>query len=144
MPFWNMALLDMSVIGIFFTLQLTTFSNFWVLSYFDSLDYLPYFSNFIIENCTWVFLGIWGMVYFFTMSEKITLIFINFHALKIKYIGKAISWLDMYLWKKTGKDSPASSLLLKINSKIMKLPKPVRFMLPMVWVIVWLSYNLLS
>lgn len=139
MPMWSVALLDTLLIGVALTLIFSSFTSLGLLFYFEGLDYKPYYADGIVMNNYWS-LALWGFGYFM-ISDKMVVLFIHIHAYKIKLMGRGIQKLDMYFWKKTGKDAPVSNLLLKFQNKYMKLPKPIRFLILSSGMILWVAIN---
>lgn len=141
MPFWSIALFDTIIAGLALTLIFSSFTSMGILIYFDNLDYKPYYADMLVMNNYWV-IGLWAFG-FFMISDKMVVVFINIHALKIKYMALGIQKLDMYFWRKTGKDAPVSNMLLKFQTNFMKLPKPLRFLFMMSGIILWGVVNLI-
>ena len=76
--------------------------------------------KFLWESSTYLFLVYFAIICV-TILDKMIVIFIHVHAFLNKITFKVINKLDMWLWKKTGKDSIISSALLRLQIKFQSM-----------------------
>ena len=69
-----------------------------------------------------------------TILDRLILFFIRFHAYVNKLVLQGISKLDMYFWKKTGKDAVVTNSIWKLQGKYMKRTKKQKRMLTVMFV----------
>ena len=68
-------------------------------------------------------LAIFMTTILFTVQDKVILFFIKLNAFTNKQILKAISKLDMYLWRKYDKQNVITNFIFKIQMKYMNRSK---------------------
>jgi hypothetical protein len=62
----------------------------------------------------------------FTILDKIILFFIHVHAFANKLVLRGITKADMYLWRKTGRDTVITNAIWKLQRKYMSRSKRER------------------
>ena len=117
---WILPVFDSLVISVLFAWQLSI--GTWML--LGNLSTTNMFSEsfikFLWESSTYLFLVYFAIICL-TILDKMIVIFIHVHAFLNKITFKVINKLDMWLWKKTGKDSIISSALLRFQIKFQSL-----------------------
>ena len=76
--------------------------------------------KFLWELSTYLFLAYFAILCL-TVLDRMIIIFIHIHAFLNRLTFKAINKIDMWLWKKTGKDSIISTALLRFQIKFQSL-----------------------
>ena len=72
--------------------------------------------------------------------DKIILFFIYLHAYANKLVLRGISKLDMYLWRKTGRDTVITNAIWKLQGKYMSRSKKQKKLMTMAFVGAIISY----
>ena len=125
---WQLPVFNSLIFTMYISWQLSI--GVWILldSWQSSQTYIPWYMENLWHASSFSITIIMAII---TLSvlDKIILFFIYFHALINKLILKAISRLDMYLWKKTGKDSVFSTALWKMQGKFLRRTKRQRMLL---------------
>jgi len=70
----------------------------------------------------------------FTILDKIILFFIYVHSYANKLVLQGITKLDMYLWRKTGRDTVITNAIWKLQRKYMSRSKKERKIMTMAFV----------
>ena len=70
----------------------------------------------------------------FTILDKIILFFIHVHFHANKLVLQGITKLDMYLWRKTGRDTVVTNFIWKLQRKYMSRSKKERKIMTMAFV----------
>ena len=70
----------------------------------------------------------------FTILDKIILFFIYVHSYANKLVLRGITKLDMYLWRKTGRDTVVTNAIWKLQRKYMSRSKRERKIMTMAFV----------
>jgi hypothetical protein len=109
--------------GVWFVLDTWQSSQIYVPWYMDSLWELSSFS-----------LTIFMSIITFTILDKIILFFIYLHSYVNKQVLRGISKADMYLWKKTGRDTVITNFIWKLQRKYMSRSKKQRKLMTLAFV----------
>ena len=117
---WILPVFDALVISVLFSWQLSV--GTWIV--LGNLSTANVFSEsyikFLWESSTYFFLMYFGILCL-TVLDKIIVIFIHMHAFLNNLTYKAINKIDMWLWRKTGKDSVIATAMLKFQVKFQSL-----------------------
>ena len=117
---WILPVFDALVISVLFSWQLSV--GTWML--LDKLSTSNVFSEsyikFLWESSTYFFLVYFGILCA-TVLDKLIVVFIHMHAFLNNLTYKAINKIDMWLWRKTGKDSVIATAMLKFQMKFQSL-----------------------
>jgi len=70
----------------------------------------------------------------FTILDKIILFFIYLHSYVNKQVLKGITKADMYLWRKTGRDTVIANFIWKLQRKYMSRSKKERKLMTLAFV----------
>ena len=111
---------DSLVISVLFAWQLAVGSWMLLGNLSEANVFQESFLKFLWESSTYYFLVYFGIICL-TVLDKIIVIFIHIHGFLNKMTFKAINKIDMWLWKKTGKDSIISSALLRLQIKFQSM-----------------------
>jgi hypothetical protein len=109
--------------GVWFVLDTWQSSQIYVPWYMDSLWELSSFS-----------LTIFMSIITFTILDKIILFFIYLHSYVNKQVLRGISKADMYLWKKTGRDTVITNFIWQLQRKYMSRSKKQRKLMTLAFV----------
>ena len=117
---WILPVFDALVISVLFSWQLSV--GAWIL--LGNLSTANMFSEsyikFLWESSTYFFLVYFGILCV-TVLDKIIVIFIHLHSFLNNLTYKAINKIDMWLWRKTGKDSVIATAMLRFQIKFQSL-----------------------
>ena len=117
---WILPVFDALVISVLFSWQLSV--GTWML--LDKLSTSNVFSEsyikFLWESSTYFFLVYFGILCA-TVLDKLIVVFIHMHAFLNNLTYKAINKIDMWLWRKTGKDSVIATAMLRFQMKFQSL-----------------------
>ena len=117
---WVFPLFDSLVISVLFSWELSV-GSWLVLGKISEAGMLQEsYLKFLWESSTYLFLVYFAIICV-TILDKMIVIFIHVHAFLNKITFKVINKLDMWLWKKTGKDSIISSALLRLQIKFQSM-----------------------
>ena len=117
---WILPVFDALVISVLFSWQLSV--GAWIL--LGNLSTANMFSEsyikFLWESSTYFFLVFFGILCV-TVLDNLILIFIHLHSFLNNLTYKAINKIDMWLWRKTGKDSVIATAMLRFQMKFQSL-----------------------
>ena len=117
---WILPVFDALVISVLFSWQLSV--GAWIL--LGNLSTANMFSEsyikFLWESSTYFFLIYFGILCA-TVLDKLIVIFIHLHSFLNNLTYKAINKIDMWLGRKTGKDSVIATAMLRFQMKFQSL-----------------------
>ena len=117
---WILPVFDSLVISVLFSWQLSV--GTWIV--LGNLSTANMFSEsyikFLWESSTYFFLIYFGILCA-TVLDKLIVIFIHLHSFLNNLTYKAINKIDMWLWRKTGKDSVIATAMLRFQMTIQSL-----------------------
>lgn len=127
-PVWKLPVFNSLIFTMYISWQLSI--GLWILldSWQSSQIYIPWYMNNLWQASSFS-ISIFMCIITLTILDKIILFFIYLHAFVNKIILSTISKVDMYLWKKTGKDSVLTSAIWKIQGKFLRRSKKQRTLL---------------
>ena len=127
---WLLPVFNSLVFTIYLSWQLA--NGIWIIldTWQNAQTYIPGYMD-ILWQVSPFSITIFMIVITLTILDKIILFFIYIHAYANKLILKGISKLDMYLWKKTGKDTVFTNAIWKIQGKFMRRSKRQRKLIAM-------------
>ncbi len=130
---WWMPVFDAFLITLYLSWELSMGVWFVLDTWQSSQTYIPWYMDTLWQVSSFS-LTIFMSIITFTILDKIILFFIFVHSFANKLVFKGINRLDMYLWRKTGKDSVVSNFMWKIQSKYMSRSKKQRKLLTIAFV----------
>ena len=118
---WVLPVFDALVISVLFSWELSV--GTWMLIEKIRIANIlqESYIKFLWESSTYLFLVYFGILCL-TVLDKIIVIFIHIHALLNNLTYKVINKIDMWLWKKTGKDSVIATAMLRLQMKFQSMP----------------------
>ena len=117
---WILPVFDSLVISVLFAWQMAVGSWMLLGNLSEAKVLQESFLKFLWESSTYYFLVYFGIICL-TVLDKIIVIFIHIHGFLNKMTFKAINKIDMWLWKKTGKDSVVATAMLRFQIKFQSL-----------------------
>ena len=110
---WWLPVFDSFLITIYLSWQLSV--GVWILldAWQSGQDYVPWYMDTLWEVSSFS-LTIFMSIITFTILDKIILFFIYFHSYANKLVLRGIGKLDMYLWRKTGRDTVVTNAIVII------------------------------
>ena len=119
---WLIPVFDALLITIYLSWQLSV--GVWILldTWQSAQPYVPWYMDSLWEVSSFS-LTIFMSIITFTILDKIILFFIYLHAYANKLVLRGISKLDMYLWRKTGRDTVITNAIWKLQGKFMSRSK---------------------
>ena len=130
---WWLPVFDSFLITIYLSWQLSF--GVWIL--FDSWQsgqtYIPWYMDSLWQLSSYS-LTIFMCIITFTILDKIILFFIYVHSYANKLVLQGITRLDMYFWKKTGRDTVITNFIWKLQRKYLSRSKKERKIMTMVFV----------
>ena len=122
---WWMPVFDSFLITIYFSWQLSV--GVWIAldAWQSGQDYVPWYMDSLWEISSFS-LTIFMSIITFTVLDKIILFFIYVHSYANKLVLQGITKLDMYLWRKTGRDTVVTNFIWKLQRKYMSRSKRER------------------
>ena len=119
---WLIPVFDALLITIYLSWQLSV--GVWILldTWQSAQPYVPWYMDSLWEVSSFSF-TIFMSIITFTILDKIILFFIYLHAYANKLVLRGISKLDMYLWRKTGRDTVITNAIWKLQGKFMSRSK---------------------
>ena len=119
---WWMPVFDSFLITIYFSWQLSV--GVWIAldAWQSGQDYVPWYMDSLWEISSFS-LTIFMSIITFTVLDKIILFFIYVHSYANKLVLQGITKLDMYLWRKTGRDTVVTNFIWKLQRKYMSRSK---------------------
>ena len=130
---WLIPVFDALLITIYLSWQLSV--GVWILldTWQSGQPYVPWYMDSLWEVSSFS-LTIFMSIITFTILDKIILFFIYLHAYANKLVLRGISKLDMYLWRKTGRDTVITNAIWKLQGKFMSRSKKQRKLMTMAFV----------
>ena len=130
---WLIPVFDALLITIYLSWQLSV--GVWILldTWQSAQPYVPWYMDSLWEVSSFS-LTIFMSIITFTILDKIILFFIYLHAYANKLVLRGISKLDMYLWRKTGRDTVITNAIWKLQGKFMGRSKKQRKLLTVAFV----------
>ena len=122
---WWLPVFDSFLITIYLSWQLSV--GVWILldAWQSGQDYVPWYMDTLWEVSSFS-LTIFMSIITFTILDKIILFFIYVHSYANKLVLQGITKLDMYLWRKTGRDTVVTNFIWKLQRKYMGRSKRER------------------
>ena len=136
---WLAPVFNSLIFTIYLSWQLSI--GTWIVldTWQNAQTYIPWYMD-ILWKVSSFSLTIFMTIITFTILDKIILFFIYVHAYANKLILQGINKLDMYLWKKTGRDAVFANAIWKIQRKFMSKSKKQRKLMTIAFAGVMLSY----
>jgi len=136
---WMLPVFNSLIFTMYLSWQLSI--GVWILldSWQSAQTYIPWYMDTLWKVSSFS-ITIFMIVITLTILDKIILFFIYLHAYANKLILQGISKLDMYLWKKTGRDTVFTNAIWKIQGKFMRRSKRQRKIMAMAFAGVIVSY----
>ena len=130
---WLIPVFDALLITIYLSWQLSV--GVWILldTWQSGQPYVPWYMDSLWEVSSFS-LTIFMSIITFTILDKIILFFIYLHAYANKLVLRGISKLDMYLWRKTGRDTVITNAIWKLQRKYMSRSKKQRKLMTLAFV----------
>jgi len=130
---WWLPVFDSFLITIYLSWQLSV--GVWILldAWQGGQTYIPWYMDTLWEVSSFS-LTIFMSIITFTLLDKIILFFIYFHSYANKVVLQGIGKLDMYLWRKTGRDTVITNAIWKLQRKFMSRSKKERKIMSMAFV----------
>ncbi len=136
---WVIPIFDSILVSIFLSWQLSI--GIWIV--FDTWQntqvYPPWYMDMLWQVSSFSF-TIFLSIIMLTILDKMILFFIHIHFLVNKLVLRGISKLDMYLWKKTGRDSVITNAIWKMQTKFMSKSKNQRRLMTVAFVGLIVTY----
>jgi hypothetical protein len=125
---WMLPVFNSLIFTMYLSWQLSI--GTWILldSWQNAQTYIPWYMDALWKVSPFS-ITIFMSIITFTILDKIILFFIHVHAYANKLILQGISKLDMYLWKRTGRDTVFTNAIWKIQGKFMRRSKKQRTLL---------------
>ena len=122
---WWLPVFDSFLITIYLSWQLSV--AVWILldAWQGGQDYVPWYMDTLWEISSFS-LTIFMSIITFTILDKIILFFIYVHSHANRLVLQGIAKLDMYLWRKTGRDTVITNFIWKLQRKYMSRSKRER------------------
>ena len=118
---WILPVFDALVISVLFSWQLSV-GTWMFLDKLSTANVMQEsYIKFLWESSTYLFLVYFGILCL-TVLDKIIVIFIHIHSLLNNLTYRVINKIDMWLWKKTGKDSVIATAMLRLQIKFQSMP----------------------
>jgi hypothetical protein len=120
-----MPVFDSFLITVYLSWQLSV--GVWIAldAWQTGQDYIPWYMDSLWEISSFS-LSIFMSIITFTVLDKIILFFIYVHSYANKLVLQGITKLDMYLWRKTGRDTVVTNFIWKLQRKYMSRSKRER------------------
>ena len=117
---WVLPVFDALVISVLFSWELSV--GTWMLIEKIRIANIlqESYIKFLWESSTYLFLVYFGILCL-TVLDKIIVIFIHIHSLLNNLTYRVINKIDMWLWKKTGKDSVIATAMLRLQMKFQSM-----------------------
>jgi len=130
---WWLPVFDSFLITIYLSWQLSV--GVWIVldAWQGGQTYIPWYMDSLWEVSSFS-LTIFMSIITFTILDKIILFFIHVHAFANKLVLRGITKLDMYLWRKTGRDTVVTNAIWKLQRKYMSRSKRERKIMTMAFV----------
>lgn len=119
---WIIPVFDSIIITAYFSWELSIGFWYFLYTWQESHSYSPWYMEMVWNVVSYSFL-IFTSIILLSVLDKMILFFIHLHAYVNKLVLDGISKLDMYLWRKTGRDSVITNAIWKIQIKYMRLSK---------------------
>jgi len=117
---WVLPVFDALVISVLFSWELSVGTWMFIEKIRIANILQESYIKFLWESSTYFFLVYFGILCA-TVLDKLIVIFIHIHAFLNNLTYKAINKIDMWLWRKTGKDSVIATAMLRFQMKFQSL-----------------------
>ena len=136
---WLLPFFDSLLVTIYLSWELSI--GTWIVldTWQNAQTYIPWYMGTLWEVSAFSFTIFVGIITL-TILDKIILFFIHIHAYANKLVLAGISRLDMYLWRKTGRDTVIANAIWKIQGKFMSKSKKQRKIMTVAFVGAIVSY----
>ncbi len=138
-PVWFLPVFDSLLVSVLISWELSLGTLILLDKWQSIQDYAPWYMEILWEIFPYSFLIYFGIIVF-SILDKMIMGSIHIHAFLNKLFFKIINRADMYIWKKTGRDSVISSIIWRIQRKFMSRSKRQRRQMIMVMVSVIVVY----
>ena len=130
---WWLPVFDSFLITIYLSWQLSV--GVWIVldAWQSGQTYIPWYMDSLLELSSFS-ITIFMSIITFTILDKIILFFIYVHSYANKMVLQGITRLDMYLWRKTGKDTVVTNAIWKLQRKYMSRSKKERKIMTLAFV----------
>ena len=122
---WWLPVFDSFLITIYLSWELSVGVWFLLDAWQGGQTYVPWYMDSLWELSSFS-LTIFMSIITFTILDKIILFFIYVHSYANKLVLQGITKLDMYLWRKTGRDTVVTNAIWKLQRKYMSRSKKER------------------
>jgi len=122
---WLLPVFDSFLITLYLSWELSVGVWFLLDSWQTGQTYIPWYMDSLWELSSFS-LTIFMSIITFTILDKIILFFIYVHSYANKLVLQAITKADMYLWRKTGRDTVITNFIWKLQRKYMNRSKNER------------------
>ena len=130
---WWLPVFDSFLITLYLSWELSLGVWFVLDTWQSSQIYIPWYMDTLWEVSSFS-LTIFMSIITFTILDKIILFFIYVHSYANKLVLKGITKLDMYLWRKTGRDTVITNFIWKLQRKYMSRSKKERKLMTLAFV----------
>lgn len=122
---WAIPVFDSLLITVMISWEMSLAT--WILldHWQNGHSYRPWYMESLWELSTFAVTA-YMVIITLTILDKIILVFIYIHSYLNKLVFYLINRADMYIWKKTGRDSVFSNVLWRIQRKFMSRSKKQR------------------
>jgi len=136
---WLLPVFNSLIFTMYLSWQLSI--GVWILldSWQSGQTYIPWYMDTLWQVSSFS-ITIIMIIISLTILDKIILFFIYLHSYANKLILQGISKLDMYLWKKTGRDTVFTNAIWKIQGKFMRRSKRQRKLMTIAFAVAIISY----
>ena len=117
---WVLPVFDALVISVLFSWELSVGTWMFIEKIRIANILQESYIKFLWESSTYLFLVYFGILCL-TVLDKIIVIFIHIHSLLNNLTYRVINKIDMWLWKKTGKDSVIATAMLRLQMKFQSM-----------------------
>ena len=118
---WVLPVFDALVVSVFFSWELSVGTWMFIENIRIANILQESYIKFLWESSSYLFLAYFGILCL-TVLDKIIVIFIHIHSLLNNLTYRVINKIDMWLWKKTGKDSVIATAMLRLQMKFQSMP----------------------
>jgi hypothetical protein len=130
---WLLPVFDAFLITLYLSWELSVGVWFLLDSWQSGQTYIPWYMDSLWELSSFS-LTIFMSIITFTVLDKIILFFIYVHSYANKLVLQGITKADMYLWRKTGRDTVITNFIWKLQRKYMNRSKKEKKIMTMTFV----------
>ena len=130
---WLLPVFDSFLITLYLSWELSLGVWFVLDTWQSSQVYVPWYMDYLWEVSSFS-LTIFMSIITFTILDKIILFFIYVHSYVNKLVLQGITKADMYLWRKTGRDTVITNFIWKLQRKYMSRSKKERKLMTLTFV----------